>query len=147
MSEAKPFQSSASPPPQKKPQTVPELIAALPGKIFRRDALLLVVVAGLGAAGAVYGQGKLDDIKTGVARQVDAGIAPLETKLDEHIKSEAEARGRIERNIERLVDAMQAKEERDARRFDVIQNTVLEGRRQPGSVELAQPAPVKDGGR
>lgn len=147
MSESVPFKSSASPPPQKKPPTVTELIAALPGKIFRRDALLLVVVAGLGAAGAVYGQGKLDDIKTGVARQVDAGVAPLETKLDEHIKTEAEARARLERSMERLTDAMQAKEERDARRFDALQNTILERRAQPESAELARPAPVKDGGR
>lgn len=151
---SEPFKSSASPPPFKSTDsaatTLKKEIESLPGRVFKQGALTVIaaVVAGCVATGGtlVYAQSKLDDLKTGVAKQVDAGVAPVDAKLEEHIKDEAARAARQERMNERILDALQGMEDRSAKRFDALQNTVLERRGQPESPALARPAVVKDGG-
>ena len=152
---SEPFKSTASPPPFKSTDSsatsLKKEIESLPGRVFRQGALTVIaaVVVGCIATGGtlVYAQAKLDDLKAGVAKQVDAGVVPLQSQLDQHVKDEAEARARQERMNERILDALQGMEDRSAKRFDALQNTVLERRGQPESPELARPAAVKDGGR
>lgn len=114
-----------------KPPTIPGVLWALAGLIFRREALLMVaavvVLVGAGGFGVVWAQS-----------QLDGGVAPVRAEL---AKKDAATNQRI--------DALTAKfdgaEERNARRFEVLYNAVLERRPQPGADALMVPA--TDGGR
>jgi len=116
---------------EQKPPTVSGVLLALANLVFKRDAILwaaaVAVLLGAGGLGVVWAQGKLD-----------GGVAPVKAALDQHVKDETEARGALERKVDLL-------EERSARRFEVLYNTILERRPQPGADELAKPQ--TDGGR
>ena len=135
-----------------KPPTLPAVLWTLAGLIFQREALLVitsgVVMLAAGGAGVVWAQGKLD-----------GGVAPVREELRRHEAEERAAREALaaearlvreaqERTNERLLEAMQSMEDRSARRFDALQNTILERRAQPESAALARPAAVvgRDGG-
>lgn len=62
------------------PLTLSEHIAALPGKIFRRDALMLLLTLAIGGGAAGYAQSKVDEK---LHASVDGGIAPLERRMSE----------------------------------------------------------------
>jgi len=114
-------------------------------RIFKRGALTILVALGVGGlltlGGYAVAQGSMRAVS-------DAGVAPVAKDLAAHIKDEGEARAAQTRFNERFLDALQSMEERSAKRFDALQNTVLERRAQPESAELARPAAVKatDGG-
>ena len=132
-------------------QSVEEHAQSLPAKVFKPGALTIIVSLGCGAILAVGGvalaQSKFNAVEEKAAARADAGAAVVATKLEQHIKDETEARAAQARFNERVLDALQGIEDRNARRFDALQNTVLERRSQPESAELARPAAVKDGGR
>ena len=74
-----------------------ELVQALPGKVFRRDALTLLLACLVGGAGVVYAQAQ-------AKAHLDAGVAPVAAEVArvaadvERVKAEqAEARRDIER--------------------------------------------------
>lgn len=119
-----------------------DLVAALPGRIFRRDALLILVVLGSGGAAAVWAQSKAD---ARIHTVVDAGLSPLERRVDAQQKT----LDGLSDDMAAMKRQQAAKEERDAARFDLLYRTILERRAQPEAAELAQPAvaPSKDGGR
>lgn len=137
MSEAKPFQSSASPPPQKKPESLDSFAKTLPGRVFKPGALFIIFTLAIGAGVALGGDAL---VGARVDSRVDAGVKKFEPRieqLEQSTKANAEA-------LQRLDAKFDAAEERQARRFEVMINTVLERQRQPGTAELSRPA--KDGG-
>ncbi|MDP2271246.1 MAG: hypothetical protein Q8K32_10980 [Archangium sp.] len=121
---------------ESKPPTLSAAAWQLAGLIFKREALMLVaamaVLTGAGGATVVYGQGYLDG---GTAK----AIAPVKADLAT-VKTKAEA-------TDKRIDALDAKfdnaEERNARRFEVLYNAILERRPQAGAEELMR----TDGGR
>jgi len=62
----------------KKETSLQELIIALPGKIFTREAVLWFLALVAGAAGMAWGQSQLD---TATTAKLDAGIGPLERRM------------------------------------------------------------------
>lgn len=124
MSDAKP----------KKPATTLEgLVAALPAKIFRRDALAVLVTLGVGAAGYAWAQSKATERVEDVTA---AKVAPLKRQVEE-----------LQSEVRELKAQVNANEARAAERFDVLYRTMLSGRRDSRADELATPAPpAKDGG-
>jgi hypothetical protein len=123
----------------------------LPGKVFKPGALTILVALGCGAivawGGIALAQAKFTAVEDRAAARADAGAAAVAAKLEQHVRDEQAARDAQARFNERLLDAMQGMEDRNARRFDALQNTVVERRVQPESAELARPAALKDGGR
>ena len=117
--------------PDPKEPTFAGLLWGLANLIFKREAVLVVstvvVLLTCGALGIVWAQDKLD----GGAGKVDA-------KLTAHITEEQAEVAALNRKLD-------SAEERNARRFEVLYNAVLERRSQPGAEELKQPA--TDGGR
>lgn len=145
------FKSSDSPVPQPKktppkPPTVQETIAALPGRIFRREALGLVIALIVGAGAYAYAQSKVD---ARLQAAIDGGIAPVKAKLEEHITTEKQAVEQLQLDVAQIRRDQAMKEERDAARFDLLYRTILTGRPQPRADELAAPVPVStpDAGR
>lgn len=124
---------------------VNEHAAALPDRIFKRGALTIIVALCVGGLASLSGYAVAQSSMKSVT---DAGVAPVAKDLAAHVKDEGEARAAQTRFNERVLDALQSMEDRSARRFDALQNTVLERRSQPESAELARPAAVKttDGG-
>lgn len=113
---------------QKKPSTTIEgLIAALPAKIFRRDALAVLVTLAIGGAGFAWAQSKVEDRVEAVTEKK---VAPLKKKVDE-----------LQSEVRDLKAQVYANEERAAERFDVLYRTMLTGRRDSRASELATPAP------
>lgn len=153
MSERAPFQSSDSPPPFKSSDssatTLKKAVESLPGQVFRQGALTIIaaVFVGCVATGGtlVFAQGKLDEVKAGVAKQIDGGITPVSAKLDEHVREERIAREQLQLDVAQIRREAAVKEERDAARFDLLYRTILTRQPQPQAAELA--APMKDGGR
>lgn len=98
MSDGKPFQSSATPPPQKPPPTVSGVLWQLANLIFKREAALVatsaVVLVGAGAGGAVWAQGRLDG-------GMDERVAPLEARQTK-VEADVEQVKRQVANVERL---------------------------------------------
>lgn len=125
----------------KKPVTLPEVLWLLANLIFKREAVMFVlggfVLLGLGGIGVVWAQDKLD-----------GGAAEVRAELQKHVDSQAEKNEAQARFNDRVLEALQKMEDRSARRFDALQNTILERREQPEARELAQPAKVvsADGG-
>jgi hypothetical protein len=124
---------------------------ALPDRIFKRGALTIIVALLVGAvvamAGVAMAQAKFSAVEEKAAARADAGDAVIAKALEQHIKDEGARAAAQARFNERVLDALQGMEDRGARRFDALQNTIVERRVQPESAELARPAPVKDGGR
>lgn len=114
-----------------KPPTVSGVLLALANLVFKRDAILWLAAIGVllfaGGWGVVWAKDTLD-----------GGVAPVKAQLDAHIKTEAEDIAAVNRRLD-------ASEERSARRFEVLYNTILERRPQPGADELTKPQ--MDGGR
>lgn len=127
-----------------KPATFEQDAKGLWGRVFTPTARVVVAslfVGGVGATGTYsLAQSKFDSQDAKAAIRVDAGVKALRDELDPRMT-------RIERQMERVLDAMQAAEDRNAKRFDALQNTILERRAQPESAELARPASLTDGGR
>lgn len=94
MSEAKPFQSSASPAPQKKPETFEEQAKGLWGGVLRPRAgsiIAALIVGGVGATGTyAFAQQRLD-----------AGLEPIRAELAE-VKKEAQEAKKQSANAERI---------------------------------------------
>lgn len=111
-----------------------ELVAALPGKVFKRDALVLVAAVIAGGAFAVYAQAQ------GKAA-VDAGVEPVRVRV-ERLEATVQAVQVSQEDMRRL---LATKEERDAARFDLLYRTILTRQPQPQAAELAAPL-AKDGG-
>ena len=130
---------------------VDQVAKGIPSRIFQPGALTLVVTAAIGViagvSGVAYAQGIKAEAKAEARAAVDAGVSDLAKAFEQHLKDESEKNAAQARFNERVLDAMQAMENRNAGRFDALQNTVLERRVQPESAELAKPAAVKDGGR
>lgn len=123
---------------QKKPKTLSETIAELPGRILRPQALNTVLLLVIGATGIVYAQTKGKDV-------LDAGVAPVKAELQQHIVDEAKRIVEVQADVAAVKRQLEASEERSARRFEVLYNTILERRPQPGADELTKPQ--TDGGR
>ncbi|MFT3708048.1 MAG: hypothetical protein QM817_10365 [Archangium sp.] len=94
MSESKPFQSSPSPAPQKKPDTFEEHAKGLWGTIFRSTAGRYVAALVVGGVGTVSAYALAQS-------RIDAGIEPLRAELAEVRKDAAEAK-RQSANAERI---------------------------------------------
>jgi hypothetical protein len=129
--------------------TLKAAVESLPGRVFKQGALTIIaaVTVGCVATGStlIYAQSKLDDVKAGVARQIDGGISPVGSKLDEHIREERIAREQLQLDVAQIRRDSAVKEERDAARFDLLYRTILTRQPQPEAAELA--APMRDGGR
>lgn len=123
-------------PAVEKPPTLPGVLWQLASLIFKREALMLVaavaVLVGAGGATVVYAQGYLDG---GTAKSV----APIKADVAA-VKAKAEA---TDKRIDALDQKFDNAEERNARRFEVLYNAILERRPQPGADALMR----TDGGR
>lgn len=130
---------------------VDQVAKTLPSRIFQPGALTLIVTAAIGViagvSGVAYAQGIKAEAKQGARDAVDAGVDEIVKAFEQHLRDDAARWAAQQRTNERVLDAMQTIEDRGARRFDALQNTVLERKAQPESAELAKPAAVKDGGR
>jgi len=120
-------------PEQPAQPTLPAVLWQLAALIFRREALMLVaamlvLVLG-GGVTVVYGQGYLDG---GAAK----AVAPIKAKVEA-----------TDRRIDALEQKFDNAEERNARRFEVLYNAVLERRPQPGAEALMLKDAGADGGR
>lgn len=113
--------------------SVAEMVQALPRKIFTREAALWIVAILLGGVAFAQGMERLDG-------GVEKKLAPLEQKVDRHITESDAKQAALEKKFD-------GAEERNARRFEVLYNAVLERRPQPGADELMKPATTTDGGR
>lgn len=125
-------------------------IARLPRRIFTNEALAGLLFLALGGVGVALGTDRLDGR---VDSRVDAGVAVDRERLDRHIIEEREHRAAVEARmqrfeslVERVESKADAKEERDARRFEALSNTIIQRREQPESAELSRPV-TRDGGR
>lgn len=120
--------------PKKNSTTLEGLVAALPARIFKRDALAIGVTLLVGASGFAlaqkYSTAKVEEI-------TDAKTQPLKKQVDQ-----------LQGEVRELKAQMNANEARAAERFDVLYRSLITGRRDPRAEELGQPAPpVKDGGQ
>lgn len=120
--------------PKKTATTLEGLVAALPAKIFRRDALAVLVTLAIGAAGYAWAQSKATERVEDVTA---AKVAPLKKQVEELSAEFREVKAQINAN-----------EARAAERFDVLYRAMFTGRRDSRADELATPAPQapKDGG-
>lgn len=125
-----------------KTDNVQAVAAALPSRVFKPGALVVIVAFLTGGVGAVGG---LAFAQSSVKGTVDAGVGPLAEKFDQHVRAEALAREQLQLEVAELKRQQQAEASLNARRFEVTINTILEKRLQPETAELA--APAKDGGR
>lgn len=119
---------------ERRQPTVEALVKALPGRIFRRDALAVGVTLLVGAGGYAYAQKLAQDrIESAAERKV----APIKKTVED-----------LQLEVRDLKAQVQANEARAAERFDVLYRTMLTGRRDSRAEELATPAPpAKDGGQ
>lgn len=118
---------------QKSPPSLTGLVVALPGRIFRRDALLLVAAMVAGAAGLAVAQSKAKDEISHVA---EAKVAPVKAQVEQLAVS-----------VDDLRKQLAAKEARDAERWDAMYRAIVFGQRTARAPELAQPTPTQpDGG-
>lgn len=121
-----------------KSEGVQEIAAKLPSQVFRPKALTIIVafVAGgvvLGSL-AVFAQGR-----------IDGGVAPLAAELAQHKSDTTKRIDQVQADVAAVKRQLESSEERSARRFEVLYNTILERRPQPGADELTKPQ--TDGGR
>lgn len=87
------------------PPTIPGVLWALAGLIFKREALLVVaslaVIAGVGGAGAVWAQSRLDGSTAPVVARVEA--LERQSREDRHAQAvEAEEQRRKMASLERV---------------------------------------------
>jgi uncharacterized protein HemX len=87
------------------PPTIPAMLWALAGLIFKREALLVVaslaVIAGIGAGGAVWAQSRLDGGVAPVVARVEA--LERQSREDRHAQAvEAEEQRRKMASLERV---------------------------------------------
>ncbi len=115
---------------------------ALPARIFKPGALTVLVALGVGG---VLTLGTLAIAQSKVSSAVDAGIAPVAAELAQHKLTTAKAIDQVKEDVAAVKRQLEASEERSARRFEVLYNTILERRPQPGADELTKPQ--TDGGR
>lgn len=122
--------------PEAKTPTLIGTLWAVAEWVVKRELLMRVVsvvaLVALGGATVVYGQGYLDGGTEKALEPVKADVAAVKVK--------AEA-------TDRRLDALNAKfdnsEERNARRFEVLYNAILERKPQPGADALMR----TDGGK
>jgi hypothetical protein len=119
--------------PPEEPKSLTSLVSALPRKIFTREAVLWLLTLLLGGVATAQGIERLDG-------GLDKRVAPLAEKFKSHEAEEAA-------KIEALNKKFDNSEERNARRFEVLYNAVLERQPQPGADELMKAPPLTDGGR
>jgi hypothetical protein len=127
----------------KGPTTLTEMVAALPARVFRRGALLVVVTLGAGGAAAVWLQAEAE---ARIRAAIDAAVAPTAHELARHIADEAVERKDIHGALSDLRHELRDKEARDAARFDALYRVILERRPQPEAEALSRPVHAKDGG-
>lgn len=114
--------------------TLEGIVKALPGRIFRREAMVAIVTLGLGGVGAVWAQSKA---KAQVVELATEKVRPVEVKVEA-----------LAVDVDALRKELRAKEVRDAQRFDLLYQTILSGRRSSQAEELRQPAvQPADGGQ
>lgn len=87
-------------------------------RIFTKDALLVMSALGAGVGGAVWSGHEIDEV-------AEKKIAPVKMRVEALEASVAIVEMKIDRN-----------EERSARRFEVLYDTVLQRKPQPGAEEL-----------
>lgn len=128
---------------------LPELVAALPGRIFRRDALGLVIALCLGAAAYRYLQ---TEVTKCVEKGVDDGVKPINERIrylagiaeEEKVKLQA-ATFQLQADVVEIRRTNALKEERDAERFWVLYKRLTPGEASLAAKELGQPR--KDDGK
>lgn len=119
---------------ERRQPTVEALVKALPGRIFRRDALAVGVTLLVGTGGYAYAQKLAQDR---IESAAEKKVAPIKKTVEE-----------LQLEVRDLKAQVQANEARAAERFDVLYRTMLTGRRDSRAEELATPAPpAKDGGQ
>ncbi len=137
----------------KKKLTIIEEIQLVPDRIFKREAYMTLVLLLAGALAATVVLAKGDEWGGSfVTKKVAPVIKSSEEKQAEALKKANEeqkaalekAKAELLERITRVEMQAAVKEDRDARRFELMVNTVLTGQRQPGTAALARPVP--DGG-
>lgn len=148
---SEPDVSTAQPPEPSRTEkrlTIIEEIQRVPDRIFKREAYmtLVLLLAGALVATVVLAQG---DAWGGsfVEKKVAPVIKSSEEKQAEALrKANAEQKAALEKvkaelkaDIAEVKQQAAVKEDRDARRFELMVNTVLTGQRQPGTKALTRP--------
>lgn len=127
-------------------------IARVPSKLFQPGALSALVLLGCGAFGAVIGTSWAADAVDARAEKkvtpiVQAAEKRVTNTLDEHAKLEAEKiesmRAEFREQLSEVKAQNAQKDERDGKRFEIMLQTFMTGRMQPGAAALSKPV---DGG-
>ncbi len=88
--------TSPAPAPKKSLQ---DLVLELPGRIFRREALAIILLLVVGGVGSLWAQTRVD---ARLEAKVDAGVAPVAHDLAEHIEATAQVHQAQSHAIEKL---------------------------------------------
>lgn len=128
------------------PPSLAALLWAVAGRIFQREALMFlastVVLLLAGGGGVIWAQAKGAEV---LDAGVDAKLAPIKERqagLTKRIDG-------LESGQKSLAAKLEAKEERDARRFDLLYQLMLTGKPSSAAEGLSNPGPLqeKDGGQ
>ena len=132
--------------------SIVEDVKALPGRIFKKEAYFSLLLLLVGAVAAVVGTAQAQEWVGGV---VTKKAEPLITESEKRTKLAAEkaaaeqraaldaTEARLNAKIDEVKQQAAMKEERDGRRFEMIVQTVVTGKYQPGTAALTRPP---DGG-
>ena len=121
------------------------LLWAIAGRIFQREALMMVAstvtLLVAGGVGVVYAQGKGAEV---LDAGIDAKLAPLKERQDD---LDGQLRGLAAQQAG-LSAKLEAKEERDAKRFDLLYQVILTGKPSSAAEALGNASSplARDGG-
>jgi len=125
---------------EEKAPTLTGLLWSAVNTIFKREAVMALILLLGGGGAVVLAQTRLED---SVHEKVDGGLAPIKLE-QESLKRKVDALGE---DMQAMKRAQEAVEQRNADRFDVLYRTILTGSPSRKAEELAKPVPILDGGR
>jgi uncharacterized protein YlxW (UPF0749 family) len=144
--------SSVEPAGEKKSLTVADAVKLIPDRIFKREALMTLVLLFVGGIGAIISTAHAEGWVGAVAqKRVEPIIKASEEKQTEALKRSSAAQqanldarvAELKADIAEVQQQAALKEERDGKRFEFLINTVLTGKYQQGTTALTRPP---DGG-